>query len=67
MIVKIKSTDQEIDYDIPCYSEDPFYIVEEKLYEKFERYREKNTVFQELERPPKYSDPPPFGKINFRN
>ena len=45
MIVKIKSTDQEIDYDIPCYSEDPFYIVEEKLYEKFERYREKNNIF----------------------
>ena len=45
MIVKIQSMDQEIDYAIPCYSEDPFYIVEEKLYEKFERYREKNNIF----------------------
>ena len=45
MIVNIKSMDQVIDYNIPCYSEDPFYIVEEKLYEKFERYREKNNIF----------------------
>jgi len=45
MIVKIKSMGQVIDYSIPCYSEDPFYIVEEKLYEKFERYREKNNIF----------------------
>ena len=45
MIVKINSTDGAIDYDIPCYSEDPFYIVEEKLYEKFEKYREANNIF----------------------
>ena len=32
MIVKFKSMDKAIDYDIPCYSEDPFYIIEDKLY-----------------------------------
>ena len=45
MIVKINSTDGVINYDIPCFSEDPFYIVEEKLYEKFEKYREANNIF----------------------
>ena len=45
MTVNIKSMDQVIDCAITCYSEEPFYIVEEKLYEKFERYREKNNIF----------------------
>ena len=45
MIVKFKSMDQTIDYVIPCYSEDPFYIIEDKLYEKFKKYREKNNIF----------------------
>ena len=45
MIVKNKSTDQEIDYEMGCYSDDPFYIVEEKLYKKFKRYRERKIYF----------------------
>ena len=45
MILKFKSMDQTIDYVIPCYNEDPFYIVEAKLYEKFKKYKEKNNIF----------------------
>ena len=45
MIIRFKSMDQVIDYAIPCYSEDPFYMAEEKLYEKFKKYREKNNIF----------------------
>ena len=45
MIVKFESFNGEIDYVIPCYSEDHFYILEEKLYEKFEKYRETDNFF----------------------
>ena len=39
------STDQRINYPIACLKTDTFASVEEKLYQKYEEYREKNNNF----------------------
>ena len=39
------STDQRINYPINCLKTDTFASVEEKLYQKYEEYREKNNNF----------------------
>ena len=39
------STDQKINYPINCLKTDTFASVEEKLYQKYEEYREKNNNF----------------------
>ena len=39
------STDQKINYPIACLKTDTFAQVEEKLYQKYEEYREKNNNF----------------------
>ena len=39
------STDQRINYPITCLKTDTFASVEEKLYQKYEEYREKNNNF----------------------
>ena len=39
------STDQKINYPIACLKTDTFASVEEKLYQKYEEYREKNNNF----------------------
>ena len=39
------STDQRINYPITCLKTDTFAQVEEKLYQKYEEYREKNNNF----------------------
>ena len=39
------STDQRINYLISCLKTDTFASVEEKLYQKYEEYREKNNNF----------------------
>ena len=39
------STDQRINYPINCLKTDTFAQVEEKLYQKYEEYREKNNNF----------------------
>ena len=39
------STDQNINYPIACLKTDTFASVEEKLYQKYEEYREKNNNF----------------------
>ena len=39
------STDQKINYPITCLKTDTFASVEEKLYQKYEEYREKNNNF----------------------
>ena len=39
------STNQEINYSIKCLKTDTFASVEEKLYQKYEEYRERNNNF----------------------
>ena len=45
IIVHFISTDQKINYPINCLKTDTFAQVEEKLYQKYEEYREKNYNF----------------------
>ena len=39
------STDQKINYSLPCVKNDIFAFVEEKLYKEFPEYRETNNFF----------------------
>ena len=43
--ITIVSTDQSLYYSIPCKSTDPFYKVENKLYQEYPQYREKDCFF----------------------
>jgi len=45
MIINFISTDQAIQYGIPCLKEDTFAEVEEKLYQQFNEYRDSNNIF----------------------
>ena len=45
IIVHFISTDQKINYPINCLKTETFAQVEEKLYQKYEEYREKNYNF----------------------
>ena len=43
--IQFISTDQRISYPIKCLKTETFAEVEEKLYQKYEEYREKNNNF----------------------
>ncbi len=45
MVVTFISSDQKINYGIKCLKTDTFDEVEEKLYQKYEEYRETNNNF----------------------
>ena len=45
MVVNFISSDQKINYGIKCLKTDTFAEVEEKLYQKYEEYRETNNNF----------------------
>ena len=45
MCLNFISTDSTLYYSIPCFSNDIFAEIEEKLYQKFPIYREKNNSF----------------------
>ncbi len=45
MVVTFISSDQKINYGIKCLKTDTFAEVEEKLYQKYEEYRETNNNF----------------------
>ena len=44
MVINFSSTDQSIRYGVPCLADDIFAEVEEKLYQKFDDYRNSNNV-----------------------
>ena len=43
--VNFTSTDQKINYSLPCIKDDIFAVVEEKLYKEYPEYRETNNFF----------------------
>ena len=43
--IQFISTDQRISYPIKCLKTETFAEVEEKLYQKYEEYRERNNNF----------------------
>ena len=45
MVVNFISSEQKINYGIKCLKTDTFAEVEEKLYQKYEEYRETNNNF----------------------
>ena len=45
MCVYFTSSDQKINYHIPCINHDIFAEVEEKLYKEYPEYRETNNYF----------------------
>ena len=45
------STDQKINYSLPCVKNDTFAVVEEKLYKEFPEYRENNNYFIQSAQP----------------
>ena len=45
MVVNFISSEQKINYGIKCLKADTFAEVEEKLYQKYEEYRETNNNF----------------------
>ena len=45
MVINFLSTDQNIRSGIPCLPDDTFAEVEEKLYQKYDEFREKNNNF----------------------
>ena len=45
MVVNFVSIDQKIDFAIKCLVTDTFAEVEEKLYQKYNEYRESNNNF----------------------
>ena len=45
MSINFMSSDQKMNYSIPCFSSDLFVSVEEKLYQEFPEYRETNNYF----------------------
>lgn len=45
MCVNFISANQQIHYAVPCVKNDTFASVEEKLYQRFPKYRETNNTF----------------------
>ena len=45
MCINFISTDSTLHYSIPCVNNDIFVEIEEKLYEKFPKYRETSNYF----------------------
>ena len=45
MSINFISTDQNLHYSIPCIKTDIFADIEEKLYQKYPKYRETNNNF----------------------
>ena len=43
--LNFSSTDQKINYSLPCLKNDIFAVVEEKLYKEYPEYRETNNFF----------------------
>ena len=45
LAINFTSIDSRINFPIPCKKEDKFYIIEQKLYEEFPEYKNKNCYF----------------------
>ena len=45
MAIQFNSTDQKINYAIPCKNTDIFVKLEEKLYNEYPEYKDFNTYF----------------------
>ena len=45
MAIHFISTDQKINYALPCKNTDIFVKLEEKIYEEYPEYKEENTYF----------------------
>ena len=45
LAINISSTDSKINFPIPCKKNDKFSIIEQKLYEEYPEYKNKNCCF----------------------